>query len=168
MKNLFILGLFILALVFVQFAQAQTVDEVINNHIKSLGGKENLQKIQNIVMQGGLSVQGAEIAMTFTQVNNKLSRQDIHVMGMTGYDFITDKEGWSFMPFQGMQKPEPKTADEVKTLESGSFIQMDTGERHRLIGLDSWGVVAEIWLHTDAANPSDEDDIVRLQDDFGR
>jgi mannose-6-phosphate isomerase-like protein (cupin superfamily) len=59
-------------------------------------------------------------------------------------------------------------SDEVKVLESGSFIQMDTGERHRLIGLDGWGVVAEIWQHTDPENPSDEDDIVRLQDDFGR
>ena len=27
---------------------------------------------------------------------------------------------------------------------------------------------AEIWQHTDAGNPSDEDDIVRVQDDFGR
>ncbi len=59
-------------------------------------------------------------------------------------------------------------SQEVKILESGSFIQMDTGERHRLIGLDSWGVVAEIWQHTDQENPSNEDDIVRLQDDFGR
>jgi mannose-6-phosphate isomerase len=45
---------------------------------------------------------------------------------------------------------------------------MDKGERHRLIGLDSWRIVAEIWQHTDLENPSDEDDIVRLQDDFGR
>lgn len=57
---------------------------------------------------------------------------------------------------------------EVIALESGSFIQMDKGERHRLIGLDNWGVVAEMWQHTDPENPSDEDDIVRLQDDFGR
>jgi hypothetical protein len=42
------------------------------------------------------------------------------------------------------------------------------GQRHRLIGLDQWGVVAEIWQHTDSENPSDESDIVRLQDDFGR
>ncbi|MFZ1750490.1 MAG: hypothetical protein WAU01_09870 [Saprospiraceae bacterium] len=42
------------------------------------------------------------------------------------------------------------------------------GERHRLIGLNDWGIIAEIWQHTDADIPSDEDDIVRLQDDFGR
>jgi mannose-6-phosphate isomerase-like protein (cupin superfamily) len=59
-------------------------------------------------------------------------------------------------------------SEEVKVLESGSFIQLDKGERHRLIGLDNWGIVAEIWQHTDPENPSDEDDIVRIQDDFGR
>ena len=59
-------------------------------------------------------------------------------------------------------------SDNVKVLESGGFIQLDKGERHRLIGLNGWGVVAEIWQHTDSENPSDEDDIVRLQDDFGR
>jgi hypothetical protein len=40
--------------------------------------------------------------------------------------------------------------------------------RHRLVGLGDWGVLAEIWQHTDLQNPSDEEDIVRLQDDYGR
>ncbi|WP_264564473.1 phosphoheptose isomerase [Flavobacterium sp. N3904] len=57
---------------------------------------------------------------------------------------------------------------EIQELAPGTFIQMDKGERHRLIGLESWGVVAEIWEHTDPENSSDEEDIVRLQDDFGR
>ena len=48
------------------------------------------------------------------------------------------------------------------------IIQLKQGERHRLIGLDGWGIIAEIWRHTDIENPSDEDDIVRVQDDFGR
>jgi mannose-6-phosphate isomerase-like protein (cupin superfamily) len=58
--------------------------------------------------------------------------------------------------------------NEIKTLLEGDKIKLQQGERHRLIGLEDWGVVAEIWQHTDASNPSDEDDIVRLQDDFGR
>jgi mannose-6-phosphate isomerase-like protein (cupin superfamily) len=57
---------------------------------------------------------------------------------------------------------------EKTNLKPGDKIKLQQGERHRLIGLDEWGVVAEIWQHTDAENPSDEDDIVRLQDDFGR
>ncbi|MDQ3394224.1 MAG: phosphoheptose isomerase [Bacteroidota bacterium] len=56
----------------------------------------------------------------------------------------------------------------LKTYEPGKFITLKQGERHRLIGLQEWGVLAEIWQHTDSANPSDEDDIVRVQDDFGR
>jgi mannose-6-phosphate isomerase-like protein (cupin superfamily) len=57
---------------------------------------------------------------------------------------------------------------EVQQLNIGDIIQLKQGERHRLIGLSGWGIVAEIWRHTDPANPSDEEDIVRLQDDFGR
>lgn len=53
-------------------------------------------------------------------------------------------------------------------LRIGDIIQLRQGERHRLIGLEGWGILAEIWQHTDAAHPSDEDDIVRVQDDFGR
>jgi len=47
-------------------------------------------------------------------------------------------------------------------------IKLKQGERHRLIGLDDFGVVSEIWQHTDSDNPSDEEDIVRLSDDYGR
>jgi mannose-6-phosphate isomerase len=47
-------------------------------------------------------------------------------------------------------------------------IELYQGTRHRLVGLEDWGVVAEIWIHTDPNNPSDEDDIVRLQDDYSR
>ena len=53
-------------------------------------------------------------------------------------------------------------------LNAGNIIRLQQGERHRLIGLDTWGIVAEIWQHIDPSQPSDEDDIVRLQDDFGR
>ena len=53
-------------------------------------------------------------------------------------------------------------------LKVSDKIKLQQGERHRLIGLEDWGVVAEIWLHSDASHPSDEEDIVRLQDDFGR
>ena len=57
---------------------------------------------------------------------------------------------------------------EITHLNIGDIIQLKQGERHRLIGLENWGIVAEIWRHTDAEHHSDEEDIVRLQDDFGR
>jgi hypothetical protein len=56
----------------------------------------------------------------------------------------------------------------MELLNVGDAITLQQGERHRLIGLDDYAVIAEIWQHTDANHPSDEDDIVRVQDDFGR
>ena len=57
---------------------------------------------------------------------------------------------------------------ELVSYEAGETIVLEKGERHRLIGLENWGVVAEFWQHTDPDHPSDEDDIVRLQDDYAR
>lgn len=57
---------------------------------------------------------------------------------------------------------------ELQKMPLGTIINLKQGERHRLVGLDDWGIIAEIWQHTDPENPSDEDDIVRVQDDFGR
>ena len=61
--------------------------------------------------------------------------------------------------------------DKQKTMithHEGDVITLKKGERHRLIGLDNLGVVAEFWQHTDAKSPSNEQDIVRLQDDYAR
>ena len=55
-----------------------------------------------------------------------------------------------------------------KILKEGDEIRLSKGERHRIIGTDDYAVVAEIWIHTDKDNPSDENDIVRIQDDFDR
>ncbi len=65
-------------------------------------------------------------------------------------------------------KSESDEEKEIINLNIGDIVQLKQGERHRLFGLAGWGIIAEIWRHTDSENPSDEDDIERLQDDFGR
>ncbi len=57
---------------------------------------------------------------------------------------------------------------EVQVKLVDDIIRLRKGQRHRLVGLENWGIIAEIWQHTDPNNPSDENDIVRVQDDFGR
>ena len=56
----------------------------------------------------------------------------------------------------------------IEVLNNDQTVQFNKLIRHRLIGLDTWGIVAEIWQHTDTSNPSNEEDIIRLADDFGR
>ncbi|HJN12134.1 MAG TPA: hypothetical protein QF564_25850 [Pirellulaceae bacterium] len=53
--------------------------------------------------------------------------------------------------------------------ETGDVIRIPQGQWHCLIGLKSWGRVAELWVHSDPQkHPSDEDDIVREYDNYGR
>ena len=68
----------------------------------------------------------------------------------------------------GVATSETDEEGPLQSLKAGEIIRLKQGQRHRLVGLDGWGMIAEIWQHTDASKPSDEDDIVRLQDDFGR
>ena len=56
----------------------------------------------------------------------------------------------------------------IETFTAGDIVNLKQGERHRLVGLNNWGIIAEIWQHTDKEWPSDEEDIVRITDDFGR
>lgn len=60
------------------------------------------------------------------------------------------------------EQPEPGV------YQKDDIVVLAQGTRHRLIGLEGWGVVAEIWQHTNTNEPSDESDIVRVQDDFKR
>ena len=53
-------------------------------------------------------------------------------------------------------------------LKKNDQIEIGKKIRHRIIGTEDYALVAEIWIHTDKNNPSDEKDIIRLQDDFNR
>ena len=79
------------------------------------------------------------------------------------------KEIWSVYKGPiGVIKSKTNLENPIKIYKSGDIITFDIQERHRLIGLKDIGIVAEIWQHIDLKNPSDEDDIVRLQDDYYR
>lgn len=68
----------------------------------------------------------------------------------------------------GIMRSQTDAETEVETLHTGDQVRLKQGERHRLVGLGGQALVAEIWQHTDPNQPSDEDDIVRVADDFGR
>jgi len=68
----------------------------------------------------------------------------------------------------GIVTSETDSQGKQQTLEMGDTVKLHVGLRHRLIGLENWGMVAEIWIHEFDENPSDEHDIVRVTDDYGR
>ena len=68
----------------------------------------------------------------------------------------------------GIIRSDTDRENEMKIYKKDDQIKLRQGERHRLIGLEDYCLVSEIWQHTDKNNPSNEEDIVRVQDDFGR
>jgi len=96
------------------FTFAQTAEEIVAKHVEAIGGAAAWKKINSLSYEGKMTVQGAEVNVTLTVLNGKGVRQNISVMGLTGYQIITPTAGWNFMPFQGQTSPEPMTADELK------------------------------------------------------
>lgn len=78
-------------------------------------------------------------------------------------------ERWRFLTAGGYHKSRSDDEGELVEASAGDVVQFVAQERHRLVGAAvTYSLVAEIWQHTDPLKPSDEDDIVRLQDDYAR
>jgi len=78
-------------------------------------------------------------------------------------------ERWMFLTPGAYYKSETDEQGDAHIADPGEVVQFKQGERHRLAGVpDTYVVVAEIWQHTDREHPSNEDDIVRLADDYKR
>ena len=110
--------------------------------------------VENIKIGGKLSPK-----ILVVKPNSKLSWQYHHRRAEI-WKVFKGKVGVS-RSFDDNEKP-------LKKLITGDQIKLKKGERHRLIGLDDFAVIAEIWQHTDPENPSNENDIIRLSDDYGR
>jgi hypothetical protein len=94
--------------------QAQTLDEILSNHINALGGKEKLLALTTVKMEGNLNVQGTDVSVISTRKHLVGSRVDISVMGTENYQLVTPEKGWVFMPIQGQSAPEEMSADQFK------------------------------------------------------
>lgn len=105
------------------FTFAQTAEEIVTKHVDAIGGTAPWKKINSIYYEGKLTVQGAEVNVTLTALNGKGVRQNLTIMGMTGYQIITPSAGWNFMPFQGQTTPEAMTADELKASSDDLDVQ---------------------------------------------
>ena len=78
-------------------------------------------------------------------------------------------ERWAFLTDGSYNKSLDDDLRDPVIAEAGNVVQFEKSERHRLNGVNGgYVVVAEIWQHTDADNPSNEEDIVRLYDDYAR
>lgn len=114
----------------------------------------------------------AEVDLTTQQLAQKLSPKFLLVAPGSRLSWqyhFRRAELWKLIA--GEASISRSSSDEEGPIEEmaiGTVVSLEKGERHRLVGTNNWGVVAEIWMHSDPDNPSDEEDIVRVQDDYSR
>ncbi len=145
MKNLILFGLLIFGLVLVQFAQGQTVDDIINRHVEAMGGREKIMSLSGALMTGTFTAMGATAPINITTSKKHMigSRIDINADGINNYQIITPENGWIFTPIQGDKEPRPLADDQVKALQvqldlHGPFINhREKGIKIEMAGKDS-------------------------------
>lgn len=123
MKNLILLGLVIIGLVCVQFAQAQTMEDIINKNIAAMGGREKIITLSSAFMTGTFTAMGTTSPINITTTKKHMigSRIDIDAEGKNNFQVITPTHAWIFTPIQGDKEPRPLVPDQAKSLQ----VQLD-------------------------------------------
>jgi hypothetical protein len=143
MRNLMIFGMFIIAMILVQFTQAQTVDEVVDKYVAALGGKEKLAALKTIKMEGTMSVQGNDLAITSTRMHNVGIRMDIDVAGMSNYQVANRTKGSAFWPVRGQTEPQDMEPEQFRSAQNQMDVQgalfnyKEKGTRVELMGKET-------------------------------
>ncbi|MGC4101787.1 hypothetical protein [Ferruginibacter sp.] len=143
MKSVIIFCLFIMIMVIAQFANAQTVDDVIEKNIAAMGGKDKLATLNSVRMEGNLSVQGTDVNIVITKLHNVGMRNDISVMSTENYQIATPTGGTVFMPVFGQASPQPMPDDQLKSAQTaldlhGTFVNYkEKGTQLELLGKEA-------------------------------
>ncbi len=95
MKKIIITGIILTTCTL--FANAQTVDEIINKHITAMGGKEKMMSLKSVKMTAiAMGNQGGESNLLVFKKHLVGFRQEQKVNGVTGIRILTPKKGWRF------------------------------------------------------------------------
>lgn len=128
-------------------SKAQNADEIIQKHIDAVGGTANWNKVNTMRLTGSMSVQGMDINVVQTVVNDKGMRMDITVMGQSGYTILTPQGGWMYMPFAS-DKVTELPAEQVKQAKSkfnvktGQLVDKSQISKSEYVGKDTISNIA--------------------------
>jgi len=103
MRNLILFGMLVLFLVAVQFASAQSVDDIISKNVNARGGQAKLDSIKSVYMEGTREMMGTEVDVNLTKEQGKLSRTEFEIAGSKGFLLITNKGAWSYFPMHSQE-----------------------------------------------------------------
>lgn len=98
-------------------AGAQSLDEIIANHLKAIGGVEKWRTFTSMKYTGKSKWGSFEIPFTQVQLKDGSNRQDVTLQGLkmiTAYDAKT-QTGWSVNPFQGSKDAQKMNEEQIQS-----------------------------------------------------
>jgi hypothetical protein len=147
MKKLKTFALTISFLSMVVFASAQTADDIIQNYIKAIGGKEQVSNINSLYISGTIDAMGTIGTIKATTLNGIGARQDMDFMGSIITNCFNDKEGWSINPMMGGTTAETMPESQYKAGKNQIYIgapfifYAEKGYKAELLGDEAVGNV---------------------------
>jgi len=108
---------FLVALTSFNGIRAQTADEIANKYIDAMGGKDKIEQIKTIHMEGTYEAMGNQGPTTVDIVTGSDYKLVSQVNGQSMVIVITDKSGWGIIPYLGQTAPTPTPDDAYKQVK---------------------------------------------------
>ena len=102
-------------LFFTSVTIAQSVDEILSQNYKAMGGKDKIAAMKTVKLKGNLDI-GPDMKAPFTiylKDGNKM-RFEMEVQGMKLIQALEGDSGWFINPFGGKTEPERMPAETIK------------------------------------------------------
>jgi len=112
-----------LTLIALPAAAELSLDEILATNLESKGGKESLDALKSVQIEGRLSIQpGMEAPITIQMKRPNHFRMEFSLQGMTGIQAFDGETGWQVMPFGGSSEPEKMTGEDLEgMMEQADF-----------------------------------------------
>ena len=123
---------------------AQTADEIIEKHVKAIGGADMWKKVKTIRQEAIIDFNGTEVKVESITAHQKGSKQTISFGGLSGYTIYTPSAGYNFYPWNGHIKPEAITPEDLKENEDNLDAQgplvdyKEKGHTAEYVGMDDF------------------------------
>lgn len=160
------------ATLFAAPARALTVDELVAKNVAARGGKDSIESIKSLRLQGKMHLANFGVDIEASQAYKRPGayRFEGTLQGMTMVQSYDGKEAWRIFPFQGRKDPERTSADNAKELAEqadfeGSWVNaaakgnkleylgtedVDGTDAHKLKVTLKDGDVEYVWFDPDA------------------
>lgn len=102
--------------------QAQTADEIVNKHLTAIGGKDKINSVKSLYMEGVMEVMGNEAPITISLVNGKGYKSEVEFNGQKIVQAYNDKNGWMINPMMGSSDPQPIPEEQYKMSKEQIYV----------------------------------------------